>query len=102
MSAQPVEPFLPGQVQPVPRTIAGISEWLPDAKRAEFLWEVMGATFGPELTNLLAGWHAEAMFGQLPDREERRAKAIKEMESGRKISLDELRNGRRLRDDDAE
>ncbi|MEU9841173.1 hypothetical protein AB0C69_18340 [Actinomadura sp. NPDC048032] len=97
MSAQPVEPLLPGQVHRVPRTIKGIADCLPREKRDQFLGEVMDARFGPELTNLLSGWHAEAMFSQVPDREERRARATEEMRAGRKISLEEIRAGRRFR-----
>lgn len=104
MSAEPLEPPLPamGRVRRVPRTIKGIREWLPEEKREQFLSEVMGAEFGAELTNLLAGWHAEAMFSQVPDRAERRARAIAEMEAGKKVSLDELRARWGLGDDDAE
>jgi hypothetical protein len=101
MSAQPVEPLLPGQVHRVPRTIKGIADRLPQEKRAQFLSEVMDAEFGPELTNLLSGWHAEAMFIQVTDREERRARAIEEMRAGRKVSLEEIKAGRRLRSGNA-
>jgi hypothetical protein len=99
MSAEPLEPPLPapGRVHRVPRTIKGIAEWLPEEKEAQFLREVMDAKIGPELTNLLAGWHAEAMFGQVPGREERRARTIEEMRAGRKVSLEEIKAGRRFR-----
>ncbi|MGH3244219.1 MAG: hypothetical protein ACRDNL_27860 [Spirillospora sp.] len=99
MSAQPLEPPLPsmGRVHRVPRTIKGISDWLPEEKRAQFLGEVTQAEFGSDLANLLSGWYAEAMFGQVPDREERHTKAVREMKGGKKISLDEIRAGRRFR-----
>ncbi|QXJ20614.1 hypothetical protein AGRA3207_001356 [Actinomadura graeca] len=97
MSAQPVEPpMLPGQVHRVPRTIKGISDRLSEEQRVQFLGEVMAAELGPELENLLSGWYAEAMFGQLPDRAERRARAVEEMRKGRKISLEEIKAGRRF------
>ncbi|WP_067458126.1 hypothetical protein [Actinomadura macra] len=98
MSAEPVEPpLLPGQVRRVPRTIKGISDWLPEEQRVRFLSEVMGAELGTDLQNLLSGWYAEAMFGQLPDREERRARAVEEMRNGRKVSLEDIKAGRGFR-----
>lgn len=104
MSAEPLEPPPPamGRVHRVPRTIKGIRDRLPEEKREEFLNEVMGAKFGTELTNLLAGWHAEAMFSQVPDREERRARTVAEMQAGKKVSIDDLRIRRGLGSDDAE
>ncbi|MBT2211222.1 hypothetical protein [Actinomadura sp. NEAU-AAG7] len=98
MSAQPAEPpMLPGQVPPVPRTIKGISDRLSEERRAEFLGEVTRAELGPDLSNLLSGWYAEVMFAQLPDREERRARAREQMRDGRKISLEEIGDRRRSR-----
>lgn len=102
MSAQPVEPLLPGQVHRVPRTIKGISDWLPEEKRAEFLREVMAAQEEDEYKNVMDGWWGEAHFAQIPDREARRAKAIEEMKAGKKVSLDELRARLQLRRDGAE
>ncbi|TDD20697.1 hypothetical protein E1287_41110 [Actinomadura sp. KC06] len=99
MSAEPLEPPMPsmGRVRRVPRTIKGISDWLPEEKRAQFLSEITRAEFGSDLANLLSGWYAEAMFSQVPDREERHVKAVREMNAGKKISLDEIRAGRRFR-----
>ncbi|MFI0484745.1 hypothetical protein [Actinomadura sp. 9N215] len=99
MSAQPLEPPLPsmGRVNRVPRTIEGISDWLPEEKRAQFLSEVTRAELGADLANLLSGWYAEAMFSQVPDREERHTKAVRELRAGKKVSLDEIRAGRRFR-----
>ncbi|TMQ91979.1 hypothetical protein ETD83_28390 [Actinomadura soli] len=91
MSAQPVEPLLPGQVQRVPRTIRGISDWLTEEKRAKFLEQVMAAKEEDDYNQVMDNWWAEAHLDQDPYREERRAEAIKEMEAGRKISIDELR-----------
>ncbi|QKW37705.1 hypothetical protein HUT06_29900 [Actinomadura sp. NAK00032] len=102
MSAQPVDPLLPGQVHRVPRTVAGIREWLPEGQRAEFLEEVLAAKEEDEYQNVMDGWWAEAHFAQIPDREERRAEAIAEMRAGKKTSLDELRARWRLRSDAAE
>jgi hypothetical protein len=101
MSAQPVEPLLPGQVHRVPRTIAGIAAWLSEERRAEFLAEITAAEEEDEYEDVLDGWWAEAHFAQIPDREERRAEAIAEMRAGKKVSLDELRARWRLRGDDA-
>jgi hypothetical protein len=104
MSAEPLEPPIPtlGRVHRVPRTIRGIRDRLPEAQRERFLSEAMAAEFGPELTNVLAGWHAEAMLSQVPDRAKRRERAIAQMEAGRKISIDELRARRGLGREDAE
>ncbi|WP_242906486.1 hypothetical protein [Actinomadura terrae] len=99
MSAQPAEqPMLPGQVQRVPRTIRGISDWLSKEKRAKFLEEVMAAKEEADFKQVMDGWWAEAHFDQLPDREERRARALQQMREGRKISLDEIRARCRGRD----
>ncbi|WP_433473174.1 hypothetical protein ACQPZP_30565 [Spirillospora sp. CA-142024] len=102
MSAQPVEPLLPGQVHRVPRTIRGISDWLPEQKRDQFIEEVMAAKEEDDYNNVMDGWWAEVHLDQIPDRAERRARAIKEMEQGRKVSIDELRARWQLRNDDAE
>lgn len=101
MSAQPLEPLLPGRVRRVPRTVKGIGDWLSEEKRTQFLAEVMAAEEEDEYKNVMDGWWAEAHFAQIPDREEHRAKAIAEMKAGRKISLDELRARLQPRNDDA-
>lgn len=99
MSAEPVEPLLPGRVHRVPRTVKGISDWLPEEKRVQFLAEVMAAEEEDDYKNVMDGWWAEAHFAQIPDREERRAEVIEEMKAGKKISLDELRVRLRRSDD---
>ncbi|XRQ13451.1 hypothetical protein ACN3XK_21985 [Actinomadura welshii] len=102
MSAQPVEPLLPGQVQRVPRTIKGIGDWLTDEKRARFLEEVMAAEEEDDYNRVMDGWWAEAHLDQDPYREQRRVQAIKEMSAGRKVSIEELAARWQVRIDDAE
>ncbi|TDC93800.1 hypothetical protein [Actinomadura sp. 7K507] len=101
MSAQPVEPLLPGQVHRVPRTIKGISDWLTEEKRTRFLEEVMAAKEEDDYKQVMDGWWAEAHLDQDPYREERRARTIKEMNEGKKVSIEELRARWQVRVDDA-
>ena len=91
MSAQPVEPFLPGQVHRVPRTIRGIADWLTEEKRARFLKEVMAATEEDDYQRVMDDWWAEAHLAQIPDRAERRARARRADRSDL-VSLDELKS----------
>ncbi|TDB75390.1 hypothetical protein E1264_39915 [Actinomadura sp. KC216] len=90
MSAQPVEPLLPGQVQRVPRTIRGISDWLTEEKRAKFLEQVMAAKEEDDYNQVMDNWWAEAHLDQDPYREERRRWAMT-ADRSELVSIDELK-----------
>jgi hypothetical protein len=98
MSAQPVEPLLPGQVQRVPRTIRGISDWLPEQKRDQFLEEVMAAKEEDDFKTVMDRWWAEVHLSQIPGREERRAWALT-ADRSELVSLDEIIRRDRSRKD---
>lgn len=100
MSAQPVEPLLPGQVHRVPRTIKGIADWLTEEKRARFLEEVMAAKEEDDYRRVMDDWWAEAHLAQIPDRAERRARA-RGADRSELVSLEELKR-RFLSEEDAE
>lgn len=90
MSAQPVEPILPGQVHRVPRTIKGISDWLTEDKRATFLKEVMAAKEEDDYESVMDSWWAEVHLDQIPDRAERRARVLR-ADRSELVSLEELK-----------
>ncbi|MGP4023529.1 hypothetical protein [Actinomadura sp. 3N407] len=100
MSAQPVEPLLPGQVHRVPRTIKGISDWLTEEKRTKFLEEIMVAKEEDDYKRVMDDWWAEAHLAQIPDRAERRARVLR-ADRSELVSLDELKR-RFLSDEDSE
>ncbi|MFC4052055.1 hypothetical protein ACFOY4_20395 [Actinomadura syzygii] len=90
MSAQPVEPLLPGQVHRVPRTIKGIGDWLTEEKRAAFLEAVLAAKEEDDYERVMDSWWAEAHLAQDPYREERRRWALT-ADRSELVSLDELK-----------
>ncbi|NDU71915.1 hypothetical protein GWI34_04655 [Actinomadura sp. DSM 109109] len=90
MSAQPVEPILPGRVRRVPRTIKGIADWLTEEKRSRFLTEVMAAREEDDYARVMDDWWAEAHLAQIPDRAERRAR-VRKADRSELVSLEELK-----------
>lgn len=70
MTAQP-EHSPAHQAQPrVPRTINGIADALPGARRMEFYRAVGQAEAGPELQHVIATWWGQAMLDTDPDRDQ--------------------------------
>ncbi|MFG1855090.1 hypothetical protein ACGFJT_24890 [Actinomadura geliboluensis] len=97
MSAQPVEPSLPGRVHRVPRTVAGIGEWLTEEKRAAFLAEVMAAKEEDDFKRVMDRWWAEAHLDQAPERRERRDWALT-ADRSELVSLEEIMRRSRSRE----
>lgn len=77
MSAEPLEPPLPfsGPGHGIPRTIKGISERLPEEKRALFIEQVTTAEFGADLDEVMLVWWGQAVLAQDPGRQKRLADA---------------------------
>ncbi|NKZ04445.1 hypothetical protein [Actinomadura latina] len=77
MSAEPLEPSVPfsGPAYGIPRTIKGISERLPEEKRALFIEQVTTAEVGADLDEVMLVWWGQAVLAQDPSREKRLADA---------------------------
>ena len=56
MTAQPLHTPIPGPPPRVPRTIDGIADALPGARRMEFYRAVGQAQAGPDLQHVIATW----------------------------------------------
>lgn len=92
MSAEPLEPPLPapGRVHRVPRTIGGISDWLAEEQREQFIEEIMAAKEEEEYKQVLDNWWAEVHLAQDPYREERRRRAMS-ADRSELVSLEDLK-----------
>jgi hypothetical protein len=63
-------------VRQIPKTINDISAALTEAKRKEFLSEVLAAEQGPPLDTVMHRWWMDAMLDRVPGREKSEADAL--------------------------
>lgn len=68
VTAQPLHVPMPEPPPRVPRTIDGIADALPGARRMEFYRAVGQAQAGPDLQHVIATWWGQAMLDTDPDR----------------------------------